>query len=104
MPDAILDVARRLEPHGAYLFFKHGAHFHDPLVPAQWDALRSEPALHDPGVRRVVIEILAGRGSGLARGIYSPVPIARGLDSGRGVEALLEEFRYEMIRVDPEQR
>ena len=28
---AILSAARELEPHGIYLFFKHGARYHDPL-------------------------------------------------------------------------
>ena len=102
--DQILDVARRLEAHGSYLFFKHGAHFHDPLVPEQWAALRQEPALDDSGVRRVVLDELPSRLPGLARGIYSPVPIARGLDAGRSIESLLDEFRYELIRVDSEQR
>jgi hypothetical protein len=30
---AILEAARRFAPYGIHLFFKHGAHFHDPLVP-----------------------------------------------------------------------
>jgi hypothetical protein len=101
---AILTAARAFEPHGVHLFFKHGAHFHDPLVPAQWAALSSDPVLDDAMVRRVVLEELAGRRSLLARGIYSPVPIARGLDAGRTLEGLLEEFRYEMIEVGADQR
>jgi hypothetical protein len=100
----ILAAARLLAPHGAYLFFKHGAHFHDPLVPEQWTALGDEPALDDPGVRRVVVEELPARLPGLARGIYSPVPIARGVLAGRPIEGLLDEFRYEMIRIDRDQR
>ena len=102
--DAILDVARTLERHGGYLFFKHGAHFHDPLVPVEWEALAREPALDDASVLRVVLQLLPERLPGLKRGIYSPVPIARGLDAGRPIEALLDEFRYEMIRVDADQR
>ena len=101
---AILDAARRLAPHGVHLFFKHGAHFHDPLVPAQWEALAREPALDDATVRRVVLEELSSRLPGLARGIYSPVPIARGVEAGQSIDALLDEFRYEMIRIDSEQR
>jgi hypothetical protein len=101
---AILEAARELEPRGIFVFFKHGARFHDPLVPEQWAALRNEPALDDAVVRRVVVDELAARLPTLARGIYSPVPIARGLDSGRSIESLLDEFRYEMIHVDPEQR
>jgi hypothetical protein len=101
---AILETARELAPHGIYLFFKHGARFHDPLVPQQWAALLDEPALDDDGVRRVVLDELAARLPALARGIYSPVPIARGLDSGRAIESLLDEFRYEMIHVDRDQR
>ena len=101
---AILAVARRLEAHGAYLFFKHGAHFQDPLVPEQWAALHDEPALDDPGVRRIVLEELPSRVPGLARGIYSPVPIARGVLAGQPIEGLLDEFRYEMIRIDRDQR
>jgi hypothetical protein len=121
----ILDVARELEPHGAYLFFKHGAHFHDPLVPREWAALDREPALDDAGVLRIVLDELPARlprravlgaegmraegvvhptPGALRRGIYSPVPIARGIESGRALEDLLEEFRYEMIRVDCDQR
>jgi hypothetical protein len=100
----ILAVARRLESRGSYLFFKHGARFHDPLVPEQWAALRDEPALDDASVRRVVLEELPARLHALPRGIYSPVPIARGLGAGRSIESLLDEFRYEMIRVDREQR
>jgi hypothetical protein len=102
--DAILAAARRLEPHRSYLFFKHGARFRNPLVPAEWEALASEPALDDPAVRRVAVELLPGRLPDLPRGIYSPVPIARGLEAGRAAEALLDEFRYEMIVVDEEQR
>jgi hypothetical protein len=102
--DEILAVARRLESDGSYLFFKHGARFHDPLVPAQWAALRGEPALDDAVVRRVVLEELPARRHTLARGIYSPVPIARGLEAKRPIDDLLDEFRYEMIRVDAEQR
>ena len=45
-----------------------------------------------------------GRLPQLARGIYSPVPIARGLDAGRPIESMLDEFRYEMIHVDADQR
>ena len=101
---AILEAARELEPCGIYLFFKHGAHFRDPLVPEQWAALRNEPALDDRGVRQVVLDELTARLPQLARGIYSPVPIARGLDSGRSIESLLDEFRYEMIHVDADQR
>lgn len=100
----ILAAARELEPHRVYLYFKHGARFHDPLVPEQWRALEREPALDDATVRRVAIELLPERLPGLARGIYSPVPIARGLDRGQDVDRLLEEFRYEMIRIDEEQR
>jgi hypothetical protein len=51
-----------------------------------------------------VLEELVSRLPELARGIYSPVPIARGLDAGQPIAALLDEFRYEMIRVDAEQR
>jgi len=102
--DAILDVARTLAPHGVHLFFRHAAHFRDPLVPADWEALEAEPALDDPAVRRVTVELLPGRLPHLARGIYSPVPIARGLAAGRDVDALLDEFRYEPIVVDDEQR
>ena len=101
---AILEQARRLEPHGVHLFFKHGAHFQNPLVPAEWEALAGEPALDDAVVRRVVLELLPARLADLRRGIYSPVPIARGLDAGRDLTALLDEFRYEMIQVDSEQR
>src|SRR5688572_9498909 len=100
---AILDAARRFAPHGVHLFFKHGARFHDPLVPAQWEALAREPALDDATVRRVVLEELSSRLPSLARGIYSPVPIARGVEAGQSIETLLDEFRYEMIRVDSEQ-
>jgi hypothetical protein len=102
--EELLAAARRLEPHGVYLFFKHGAHFQDPLVPAEWERLAREPALDDPAVHRVVVDLLVGRLSRLARGIYSPVPIARGLEAGREAAVLLDEFRYEMIRVDDEQR
>jgi hypothetical protein len=102
--DAILAAARRLEPARVHLFFKHGAHFRNPLVPAEWALLAAEPALDDPAVRRVVLEVLPGRLPDLAPGIYSPVPIARGLDAGRDAAVLLDEFRYEMIRVDEEQR
>ena len=101
---AILDAARRFAPHGIHLFFKHGAHFHDPLVPEQWEALGREPTLDDLTVRRVVLEELSPRLPLLPRGIYSPVPIARGLEAGQPIETLLDEFRYEMIRVDAEQR
>jgi hypothetical protein len=100
----ILDAARRFAPRGVHLFFKHGAHFHDPLVPAQWRALANEDTLDDPTVRRVVLEELSSRLPTLARGIYSPVPIARGLGAGQSIESLLDEFRYEMIVVDTEQR
>ena len=85
---AILDAARRFAPHGVHLFFKHGAHFHDPLVPAQWKALAGEPALDDATVRRVVLEELSSRLPGLSRGIYSPVPIARGVEAGQSIDAL----------------
>ena len=101
---AILYAARELEARGIYLFFKHGARFHDPLVPEQWAALRDEPTLDDGGVRRVVLDELTARLPQLARGIYSPVPIAHGLDAGRSIESLLDEFRYEMIHVDVDQR
>ena len=101
---AILETARRLAPHGIHLFFKHGAHFQDPLVPAQWETLGREPTLDDPTVRRVVLEELPSRLPRLARGIYSPVPIARGLDAGQPIDTLLDEFRYELISVDAEQR
>ncbi|HVR28561.1 MAG TPA: hypothetical protein VMS86_03415 [Thermoanaerobaculia bacterium] len=102
--EALLAAARRLEPHHVHLFFKHGAHFHNPLVPAEWEALAQEPALDQPAVQRVVVELLPARLPGLAPGIYSPVPIARGLEAGRELDALLDELRYEMIRVDEEQR
>jgi hypothetical protein len=102
--DAILAQARRLREAGVHLFFKHGAHFQNPLVPAEWAALDGEAALDDPAVRRVVLELLPTRLPELARGIYSPVPIARGIEGGRELQALLDEFRYEMIRVDEEQR
>ena len=101
---AILEAARALEPHGVYLFFKHAARFHDPLVPQQWAALRNEPALDDVSVRGVVLDQLLARLPALAGGIYSPVPIAQGLDAGRSIEKLLDEFRYEMIHVDADQR
>jgi hypothetical protein len=101
---AILAAARRLQPHGVHLFFKHGAHFRNPLVPAEWEALADEPALDDRAVRSVVLDLLPARLPDLPRGIYSPVPIARGLEAGRDVAALLAELRYEMIRVDEEQR
>lgn len=102
--DGILEAARSFEPHRVYLFFKHGAHFCNPLVPAEWEALASEPALDDPEVRRVTLELLPERLPGLRPGIYSPVPIARGVAAGRDLDALLDELRYEMIRVDEEQR
>ena len=99
----ILPVARRLAEHGVYLFFKHEAHFLNPLVPAECELLRSAPAVAEAAVRRVVLEILPARLPTLRRGIYSPVPIARSLTDDGEVDEVLERFRYEMIRVDADQ-
>jgi len=53
-----------------------------------------------------VLEVVHGLRSSLepiAKGIYSPVPIARGLEAGEALDDLLERFRYEMIVVDENQ-
>lgn len=96
-------AARRLAEHGSYLFFKHGARFHDPLVERQWCELEADPVLRDPGVLRVLEQVLLARLPDLRAGIYAPVPIARALERGEAVEEALEQFRYEMIRVDQDQ-
>lgn len=101
---AVLEAARRLEAHSVYLFFKHGSRFCNPLVPAEWEALGDEPALDDEKVLCVAVDLLPSRLPALARGIYSPVPISHGLAQGRPLDSLLEDFRYEMIHVDDDQR
>lgn len=97
-------AARHLVEHGSYLFFRHQAHFRNPLVPKEWDMLAADPALDDPQVADVVNDVLVARTPGLAPGIYSPVPIARGLADGGEIEDLLAAFRYEMIAVDGKQQ
>jgi hypothetical protein len=96
--------AADLRSHGVFLYFRHGSHFCDPLVPDEWARLGGEPALDEPEVAGVVEELGRRAGRGLAKGIYSPVPIARGIAAGRSLESLLGDFRYEMIAVDEEQR
>ena len=100
----LLSVARTLRSHRVYLFYKHAAHFCNPLVPAEWKALQGDPVLVDEQVRRVVLELLPEQLPSLEAGIYSPVPIARGLAEGRSLASLLADFRYEMIQVDEDQR
>ena len=102
--DEIVECARRLASHGVYLFFKHEAHFLNPLVPAESDRLRRSGVVGDEEVRRVVLDLLPERLAKLARGIYSPVPIARALAAGESLEEVLDRFRYEMIRVDADQK
>lgn len=102
--DEIVECARRLARDGVYLFFKHEAHFLNPLVPAERDRLRHNRAVGDQEVRRVVLELLPERLAKLARGIYSPVPIARALAEGESFEEVVDRFRYEMIRVDDDQK
>ena len=95
----VLEGAQRLADRGSYLFFRYQAHFHNPMVPKERDALAEEPALDDPEVAAVV-QTLVERGDRLPLGIYSPVPIARAVAEGTDLESLLEQFRYEMIHVD----
>ena len=99
----IVESAEHLADSGVYLFFKHQAHFLNPLIPEEAQRLSVEPALSDLTVLRVVKELLPERLPGLLRGIYSPVPIARSLDAGESFEDLLGRFRYEMVRVDEDQ-
>ncbi|MEE2776627.1 MAG: hypothetical protein VYE73_07675 [Acidobacteriota bacterium] len=101
--ERILAGALALSEHGSHLFFRHSAHFHNPMVARELDALAGESSLDDPAVADVV-EALVADLPGLALGIYSPVPIARGLQAARPVDELLTEFRYEMIEVDARQR
>lgn len=102
--EEIVECARRLARHGVYLFFKHQSHFLNPLVPADSARLAESRAILDKEVRRVVLELLPERLPNLAKGIYSPVPIAHALAEGVSLAEALDRFRYEMIRVDDDQK
>ncbi len=101
-------AARLLAVESCYLFFKYGKHFQNPLIDSQWEVLLGDPAtadsvLADPAVG-AVLEDLVARLPGLARGTYSPVPIARALARGVPLDEALAEFRYEPIHVDLERK
>lgn len=99
----MLRGAAALAAAGSYLFFRHRAHFQNPLVPGELRRLEDDPALDDRDVAGVV-DTLVERLAELSVGIYSPVPIARGLAGGAALDGLLEMYRYEMIEVDEAQR
>ena len=96
-------IAERLREHGSFLFFKHESRFCNPLVTSEWSSIESDPSLTDPAVQHVLENELLARLPDLTPGIYSPVPIARALDSGVDPDAALANFRYEMVVVDDEQ-
>lgn len=101
--EELATAARRLAEDGIYLFFRQESHFQSPLVRREREVLAGGTVADDDGVWKVIAELLASSGS-MARGIYSPVPIARGLEAGETLNELLERFRYEMIVVDEDQK
>ena len=100
--EELVAAARSLAEDGIYLFFKQESHFQNPLVRRECEVLARGAVADDEGVRKVVDELRSSSES-MARGIYSPVPIARGLETGEALDDLLERFRYEMIVVDEDQ-
>jgi hypothetical protein len=100
--EELVAAARVLVEDGIHLFFKQGSHFQNPLVRRELAVLESGTAADDEGVRKVVHDLRSSREL-VARGIYSPVPIARGLEAGEALDDLLVRFRYEMIVVDENQ-
>lgn len=92
----------RLAESGIYLFFRVGKHFQDPMVPEELARLRETGVLADYGVVGVVGRLLKSIEE-LVRGIYAPVPIARGLEQGDEWQDLLVRFRYAMIVIDDHQ-
>ena len=101
--EELVGVARCLAEDGVHLFFKQESHFQNPLVRRELEVLERGTVADDEGVRKVVHQLRSSC-EPVARGIYSPVPIARGLDAGEALDDLLERFRYEMIVVDENQQ
>jgi hypothetical protein len=101
--------ARTLAARRLFVLFSHEAHFASPLVRAEREALRSAPAILDEAVHRVIEEVLLPGAAprcapGAPPAIFFPAPLARALAAGEALEAALERFHYELVRVDDEQR
>lgn len=98
------ELAAPLQERCCYVFFSHQGHFLDPLVPRDWARLRGAELVGDPAVLSVVRDWVPQHVPPRGGCIFFPVPISRGLETGTPEEELAERFRYDMIRVDAEQR
>jgi hypothetical protein len=103
-PEPLRYAAEALRPLGCHLFFSHDARFLDPLVPEDWSRLRGAPPASDATVLRVASEWVAANLPPRAGCIFFPAPIARGLAAGTADGELAQRFRYDMIRIDADQR
>lgn len=106
-PDArqlerLRDLAVEAQRSQVHFFVSHAAHFFDPLVPAEFESLRD--AALGPAVVQAAARVAAEVGRDDAPRIYFPVPMARSLESGANWSEVEGRFRYDMIRVDEEQR
>lgn len=97
-------IAAQAQSRKIHFFLSHQAHFLDPLVPDEYQQLRSAGVTAEmvAVARRIVDEDAARSGDEVPR-IYFPVPMARSLEAGAEWDAVEGRFRYDMIVVDQDQ-